>query len=317
MLRKGNEAMSVVAILTADIHLSENPPVARSAEPNWLKAMARPLDEICSLSDKHKCPVVIAGDLFDCHDPSPRLVNFAMRHWPRQNVYAVPGQHDLPHHNYQDVKKTAYWTLVEAKRIVNLHPGLPVEYALPQGPIRLHGFPWKEEVKPLVKPHDLLVEIAVVHEMVWDEKEPYPDAPGRLRDMRRKYKGYDVVVCGDNHRPFYSKLAENSVLWNCGSLMRRRADQKDFRPSVGLLSADGTVKRYYLDVSKDKLIDKEEKPENGEADDSCREFMETLAKSADAALDYAEAVKRVLEQERHRPEVRRVVMECLEKGREK
>jgi hypothetical protein len=32
-------------------------------------------------------------------------------------MFAVPGQHDLPYHRMEDLMKSSFWTLVEAKVI--------------------------------------------------------------------------------------------------------------------------------------------------------------------------------------------------------
>ena len=69
----------VIAILCADVHLSLNPPVWRSNEPDWFAAMKRPLDEIKELQKKnHDCPVFCAGDIFHKWDSPAELINWAI-----------------------------------------------------------------------------------------------------------------------------------------------------------------------------------------------------------------------------------------------
>ena len=101
---------SVIAVCCSDIHLSHRPPKLREAEPNWYAAQARVLSQVRAVVETHKCPLIVAGDVFDegwrAHKCPPELVNFAIRHLPV--CYAVPGQHDLPHHRYADVDKSAY-----------------------------------------------------------------------------------------------------------------------------------------------------------------------------------------------------------------
>src|SRR5438034_54953 len=69
----------VVAIACSDIHLSLNPPLVRTSEPDWLAAQARQLEELASLSKIHSCPIIIAGDLFDKACPSVEFINWTIK----------------------------------------------------------------------------------------------------------------------------------------------------------------------------------------------------------------------------------------------
>lgn len=52
----------LVAVLVSDIHLSQKPPVARSAEGSWYQAMQRQLAEVKRVAKG--APVLCAGDVF-------------------------------------------------------------------------------------------------------------------------------------------------------------------------------------------------------------------------------------------------------------
>ena len=112
--------MDVIAVLCSDIHLSLKCPVARSAEPNWLEATKRSLDELRSVAEEHNAHVVVAGDIFDRWNSPPEIINFAIENLP--NCYAIPGQHDLPNHRYEEIERSAYYTLIKAGIIENLNP---------------------------------------------------------------------------------------------------------------------------------------------------------------------------------------------------
>ena len=107
----------IVAIVCADIHLSSKAPVWRSNEPDWFAAMLKPLKQLVQLQAELECPVLIAGDIFDRWNASPELINFAMKYLPIVDTYAIPGQHDLPLHNYEDMEKSAYGVLKRAGTI--------------------------------------------------------------------------------------------------------------------------------------------------------------------------------------------------------
>lgn len=300
----------VAAILCSDLHLWGKAPLARSAESDWQEAMRRQLVELCEIATKYAAPVVCAGDVFDRWNPGPELVNFALAELP--HLYAIPGQHDLPCHNYSDIRKTAFWTLVQADKITLLEPGRPVETGK-RYPIRLWGFPFGCPVKPLKNPHDLLIEIIVIHSYVWTKKVgAYDGAPAesRLKNFGKKFKGYDVACIGDNHTHFSYKLDNGCLAYNCGTFFRRKMDERECKPSVGLLMADGSVERHFLDSSKDVFLD----GGNGEIAkglDGMRPFLDELSTLGDAAISFSEEIKRQLDRQETRPEVKELVLKWL------
>lgn len=304
-------------MLCSDLHLSQRPPVARSVEPDWYSTMAGYLGQLRGLSEGHgtsgnPLPVICAGDIFDRWNAPAELINFALAYLPR--MYAVPGQHDLPHHSYEDIRKSAYWTLVEAGKIVNLEPGKP----LGVGTMQLWGFPWGTPVEPCPETAYLGLDVAVIHSYLWTEKSRsgYPGAPKekRLVVYAKKLKGYDAAVFGDNHKGFQSFVPSLGCrVLNCGGYMRRKSDERDYQPTVGLLRSDGTITRYKLDVSEDKFLD------SGDIPQSLRDnnigfdtFLEELSAFGDAAINFNEAVHRLLEREKVSPVVKRIVLASLE-----
>lgn len=242
----------VRAILAADIHLQPRPPIARSEEPDWWGAMARPLNEIHLLKNKYAVPVIYAGDIFDRWNAGPELINFAIRQLP--SGYAIPGQHDLPNHNYTELHRSAYHTLEEAGVLKCLPPGqhTNIRENSSEHNLFVTGFPWGFEPEPCLLPN--VLHIAICHRFVWYTGTGYQGAKDSdlVGNLCKDVTGYDTIVFGDNHKPFEATVG-GTTIFNCGSIMRRHSDQDSHRPSVGLLQGDGTVTRHYLDISKDVL----------------------------------------------------------------
>ena len=199
----------VEAILLSDLHLSFKAPKWRSVEPYWFGAMKRPLDEVRLLQSKYQCPVIGAGDIFNrwfANDSkgAPELINFALEFLP--DMIAIPGQHDLPLHNYNDIKKSAYWTLVQAGKITNLLPFTHKDFSLTINNIILYGFPFGSPIQPLVRKANTLgkIHVAVVHQYVWIDEHSFPKAlrKDKIKGKRKEWKGYDAIVYGDNHKGF-------------------------------------------------------------------------------------------------------------------
>jgi hypothetical protein len=103
------------------------------------------------------------------------------------------------------------------------------------------------------------VSVALIHRYIWKGKHKHPKAAScdALKILKkssnmidRKLFGYDVIVYGDNHKGFLTKVGETFVL-NCGTLMRRRSPELGHKPQVGLLYESGDVRIEYLDTSQD------------------------------------------------------------------
>ncbi len=306
----------ILAILIADLHLSLQPPIARSAEPDWLEAQARQLHELADLSINlngpmlPNVPIICAGDIFDKALPPVELINFALLHLPQ--MYAVPGNHDLLYHRYNDIHRSGYWTLMKVGRIENIPP----HGIITTPTMRLHGFPCGFDPKPIKNKKDLLLDIAVVHQYVWTKQTGYPGASegNRLKEFREKVKGFDVAVLGDNHQSFTSQSEEDCSIVNVGGFFRRKMDEINHKPSVGLLHANGTITRYYLDVSKDKFLEADTIIKATEGI-GCETFVEELRNLADNALDFADKMTKLLGREKVDSIVKELVLKFL--GREK
>lgn len=294
--------MKAIAIFCSDIHLCHKAPVFRSDEPDWYEAMRRPIRELRALAKKLDVPVICAGDIFDRWNVPPELINFALQELP--DIYAVPGQHDLPNHSYEDIERSAYWTLVEAGVIKHLEHGTPVRYARD---LELYGFPYGFTPEPCFSESSAF-KVAVIHQYCWIGKYKYPTAPDECNLRNYKLGGYDAVAIGDNHMSW----VENNVC-NCGGLMRRTSADLDRKPMVGVLMDDGSIKKHLIDTSDDIYsIDSDNKiEETGRID--LGEFTDGLLGLRDSQdLDFAEVLKRYCKKNKVRAVVSKLIREAVE-----
>lgn len=304
----------VAAVMASDIHASDKPPIARAEETDWLYIQSGYWRQVSSLCDTYSVPLLLGGDVFDdgwrpsrC---SPALINMVLHSMPRR-CYGVPGQHDLPHHRLDQIKRSAFWTLVEAGKLIYLESDRPVDVE-GRVPLRLWGFPWGTPVTPLDLPHDMVLEVAVIHAMIYTNATKHPGAAedAYFKNWASRLRGYDVALFGDNHASFERRVGDCQV-FNPGSFMRRRVDEADHKPRVGLLYSDGTVKSRYLDVRKDKLTDVP-KADNKDSGRGVDEFVAELLSLTDKALDFKEAVLRMLDREKPPQGVVDKVLKALE-----
>jgi predicted phosphodiesterase len=216
------------------------------------------------------------------------LVNLALRELP-DNIYAVPGQHDLPYHSIDDIRKSAYWTLVEAGKITNIENGTPIAVKLPQTTFRVHGFPFGCPLKPCQKDDSATMDIAIIHEYCWQGRACYPGASEdkNVEAHRANASTYDVLVFGDNHIP-HEDFSKDPIVFNCGGFYRRTIDEVDYRPSVGILYSDKTIRREYVPVDEDVFVARQESPV---LDQNISDFVKYLANTTTNPLDVEEVIR--------------------------
>lgn len=292
---------------------------------DWMASQADHLMQLRAKQEEHKVPIVYAGDIFHKWNPSPKLINFAMQYLPKG--YGIPGQHDLPFHSYDDIEKSAYWTLVIEGTICDLAPHeSPVAYDVLRERsagcrVRLHPFPWGFDVIPWGGEEDypdITINLAVIHSYIWCAGQAYSGAPEDKKVMawRSKLKGYDCALFGDNHKSFLiqGQRGVRPTIYNHGNFLRRSVDERDTFPEIGVLYSDGSVIPERLDLERDEWSDHVPTTSGEEDADivGVDEFVKELKTLGVAAVDFKRAVKRFAQSSSVREAVRKVVLEILE-----
>lgn len=296
----------VIAIFCSDLHLSAKPPLIRAEEKDWFGAMKYQLDQLSDMTEKHKAPIYCAGDVFDRWNSSPELINFALENLPI--MFAIPGQHDMPLHSWELLERSAFRTLVKAKKIFEMPPREP--HALDNN-FFVYGYPWGIPIeRPKLAEPWKFNTIALIHEYTWIPGHSYPGASDENMASKSKYEGWHSVVCGDNHKGFLTKCGDTQVL-NCGGFMRRKSDEIDYKPQVGLLLSTGEIKIHYLDTSKD-VISETVKADSVKDECDLSEFIQGLSKLDHADMDFKEAVKQVLDKGKFKQSVVELIMGAME-----
>ncbi len=304
----------VVAIACADLHLSHKPPLARCDEENWYEAMRIALDQITALQKKYNVPVLCAGDVFDHWRCPPELITFAIQHLPPR-LCAVPGQHDMPEHSMEQLKRSAFWTLVEAQSVdTELMDDVGAYYGQN---LCVCGFGYGQQIGP---PRDVpsnKLKICVAHQYVWWGEHKYEGALGESNVSNIKgFGGYDVVVLGDNHKGFCVELCyPGPIVFNCGTLMRRKTDEVDYKPMVGLIHRSGKVQPYYLDTRHDRI---RTVVDNGTdrafAIPGFEEFLGELCDLQATVLDFATVLERIFLKRKTPANVQKAILEAMDNG---
>jgi len=297
------ETVKPIAVLCSDLHLSLTAPACR-ADPDWLHVQAEYLGQLREFSGRRNLPVLCAGDIFDRWNAPPELINFALEHLP-DGMICIPGQHDLPGHNLNEMHRSGYGVLVKANKIIDVSDGSWRTF----DDFFLKGFPWGNLLSPSGNQHGL--KVALIHKYIWMPDFSYPGAPKESMAIavEKELGGYDVAVFGDNHIHF-SVSSPPCHIWNCGGFIRRKSDEIAYQPSVGILHSDGSIKRHRLDTSIDRFHPKSETRDAIAV--NMKEFIQSLESLGEHGLDFREAVKRHLASDKVENSVRGIVLEAIE-----
>lgn len=270
--------------------------------------------EVWEIFKQHDCPpVIIAGDVFDRWNTPVECVNkvigifgnFVINGKPM--IYAIPGQHDLPNHRWEERHRSAYFTLVQAGVMLDIYKIATIKTR--QGiKLTLHPFWWEKEITPLDKADGATINLAICHAFIWRPGYGYPGADESKLVVRYEkiLKGYDAAVFGDNHKGFLHKN-----IFNCGTFYRRKADEIEYQPAIGLLMSDKTIKAHKLDVSKDKFLHREEDKKVDFDREEFSDLMSELRGLGPDSLDFRQTINRFMDDQKTAPAVREMVLEAL------
>jgi len=288
------------AILTSDWHLREDTPPCRVDNfwnVQWGKVMF-----VKELQREHDCPVLHAGDLFHHWKPSPYLLSQAIIYLPDQ-FHTVYGQHDLPQHNLELAYKCGINTLYQAD-VLNILTQChwqkkPTEY-------------WKTDPGNIDEVLRIKDKTTLVwHVMNYIGRPPWPgcEAP-RASRLLNKYPQFDLIVTGDNHKPFTERY-EGRLLVNPGSLTRQSADETH-RPRVHLWYADrNTLVSVYLPIDED-AVSRDHIQQQEQRDERIEAFVKRLNTEFRASVSFEENLEQFLQTNRVTENVKQVIYKAME-----
>ena len=283
--------MKVDAILSSDWHIREDTPECRT--DNFWEAQWDKISQVKTLQAKHKCPVYHGGDLFHHWKPSPYLISEAIKHIPK-DFYTIYGQHDMPQHNLELTYKSGIHAL-ETAGALGVIPGC-----------HWGQTPDKNPKKP--GRHNILVW----HVMNYQGKKPWPDCTDpRAAGLLRKYPEYDLILTGDNHKPFVEEH-QGRLLVNPGSLTRQTAAQIDHKPRVYLWNKESnTVEIEYLKC-KEGVVSREHIEHKEERDNRIDAFISKLDGDWEAEMNFEENLKRFISANNISQSITNIIYEAIE-----
>lgn len=295
------------AILASDLHAMAKTPECRLDD--FQQTQHEKWQFIDNLCQEYDCPLLCGGDVFDKHNPPLWLVNRILQY--QFDLVTPVGNHDVSGHNLANLDKSGLGTLGQAGMAYILQKGKG-EYVF--GNTIVHGFSWGDEPTPIRRKKKGYKYVALIHTMVYQGNDlPFIGAEkigGNSKKLMESLRGYDLIVSGDNHNPFTEKRGEQ-LLVNCGSLMRIRSSQKNYKPAVyAWFSETNTVEPIYLPIKKEYVTTRHLKASK-EKEARISAFVEKLGSNFDVSLSFDDNIKKYLLENDINDAVKEIVMEAM------
>ena len=169
-----------------------------------------------------------------------------MKNFPN-NVFTIPGNHDLPNHKLDNIFNSSLNVLrIHNQNILVAIGPTDIGVNVSSDRFSVFGFPYGTEIKK-IKPHYKGLQVAIIHTLVLspDENEWFGGKGEHAKSILKKFPCYDLILTGHNHKSFVVEY-EGRLLVNPGSMMRYKANQIDHKPRIYLWFDDNHVEEIFI-----------------------------------------------------------------------
>lgn len=294
------------AILCADLHMREDQPSCR-IDDFW-ETQKEKLTQLSHIQNHYDPtpPILCAGDLFHKWKASPRLLSMVLEHLPNDMI-VIPGNHDLPAHNLNKLDWSALMTLEKAGKIILL---MEPFYKNNWG-FKVHPFPYGTNLKHALKSRH--AKVALVHHFTYKGRKPFPGAIGGVGSFMKKLKGYDLILCGDNHQPFVHEN-NGTIFVSPGSMSRQSSDQMKHKPRVYFWYSDSkSVSPVYLNIDQLAVTQSQHKVAQ-KYNDRINLFISKLNNQVEMQLNFVSNLEKYMNSNKISQPVYLKVMETLDEN---
>lgn len=293
------------AILLSDWHIREDQPACRT--DNFWEAQENKIDFILNLAKENDCPILCAGDLG--HKPrwSCRLLEWAINKFRGYKIFVIAGQHDILEHRLETWPQSGIGVLNAAGAVEFI--SFP---KIINNKFIVYPFSYGEEIIAPQKNDSDLPKIAMVHQMIVETKDLFPNQNAlKGNQLLKKHLKFSLICSGDNHNPFVSEY-EGRLLVNPGSMMRMTGAQIDHTPRVYKWYAEeNTVEAIYLPieqgvVTRIHIEDKEIRDKRMES------FVSRMTDDFEVSLSFENNLEEYFQTNRTKPSVKDKAFAAME-----
>jgi predicted phosphodiesterase len=245
--------------------------------------------------DQHVGAIIWPGDILDRPTEPHWLTNemildYKNATFPIPNLIVL-GQHDLIHHNMNNMMRTATGALL-ASGAMTLLTDKPYK----MGEVHFYGCSWKQQIPEIEDPK--AYNVLVMHRMMvkdkkaWEFQEEYYQTTYALAK-----NDFKLIVTGDNHATF-TDSSRTKWLVNAGSLMRSTKAQTEHRPCVFVCDTeDMCIYQHFIPCAPaSEVFDVDIEETDVNTNKELEAFIAGLEDTSDMGLDFVKNLQMALEE---------------------
>jgi hypothetical protein len=229
-------------LLTADWHIRGDRPRCRVDE-DWIDSQRQDIAAVRKIADVNNVDEMwILGDLFHqprCATEAVVMVLDELKKFDCQ-VRILPGNHDLPFHDYQNLDKCSLGVILKSypelvSREVEVFPGEGYGVA---------AYPFGRD------PTWPVCDVWATHRLVFEDEEarPMKDVGQTAQELLDAFTDVrEMIVTGDYHHGYVHTGPDNRRVVTPGCLNIQVADMADYRPRVYIWDViDSSISLEYI-----------------------------------------------------------------------
>lgn len=280
-----------IALCCADLHMREDQPLART--DNYQEILGYKFTHLLGTAQKNNVPILCAGDFFHKAKTSKQFEIGIVQVIEQSNIefFIIPGNHDLPYHNLDNLNNSSLGILNLSKQINVLSQELDSMFSF-----NIKG-----------------IKIGMIHSLIHRDnplKVEGKTISTKAKTLLKKHPDLDVIISGDNHESFIAEH-EGRLLINPGSMMRMTAAQIDHKPSMVLLYDDLSYEIIYFPIEKG-VIDRSHIEKKDNYDMRMDKFIKKISDKEKISVSFEENLYNYMRANKIRKPVEELLLEVIE-----
>lgn len=293
-------------IFSSDWHITNVKPVCRI--DNILESQFDKVKYIIDFAKEHKAEILQAGDMFE----SPRSWMLLKRVYDllclySEHIHCIYGQHDLYMRSLSSLNN--YEALYKMRCFHDLSCGPVIWHGY-----AIHGSSYGQCIpEPVEKKNNILV----IHRMIYNTKmyETQTDGSNAL-EFLKKYKEYDIILCGDAHQKFCIEHDGRYIL-NTGPLIRDTVDLFNHQPGFFILDQGNISWQDIPCKPADQVMDRNHIDIKKERSESVKLFIELIKNKNIKSMAFEDKLKEAMDNNLIEDEVISIIVDLMEELNDK
>jgi predicted phosphodiesterase len=297
-----------------DVHIADDVPICR--KDDFKATQLRKMDKINEIVGNNT--LLIAGDVFHTWNCAYLLAHEVNTRMPNNTMF-VYGNHDLPYHSYEEKARTPFM-LLKMRELTHCDSDFLYHDITSSDNynVDVFGASWGKPIPSII--NEDKINVLVQHRMCY-YKEPVFGRDGDAYDVTKlfekpEYTQYNVIITGDNHKPFVYWKDDKHVWINTGPIMRHSVTEREYDPSVTCIEIEGTIKVTRISLGADvNAVDRTEMYEKQGRDELVSEFANGLTTQTEKSLDFEHVLSVFMDNNNIRQETQEAVRKDVEEAK--